>query len=79
MCVLLYRVKGQHMLDTMEDGTEMVTPDPYPDISLPSEVSEKQRQQEEKSVSEDVRAEGTGWKEVNSCPTCFQLHNRSLG
>ncbi len=34
---LSYRVRGIHLLDSMEDGTEMVAPDPFLAASLPDE------------------------------------------
>ena len=39
MFIVLHRVKGQHMLDTMEDGTEMVTPELSLDVPMTSEAS----------------------------------------
>ena len=48
MFIVFHRVKGQHMLDTMEDGTEMVTPELSLDVPMTSEVTDAEGQEENK-------------------------------
>lgn len=36
LSILVSRVRGIHLLDSMEDGTEMVAPDPFLALNAPA-------------------------------------------